>query len=75
MNKGTRYEVRTKPGSGWAKVTVKEGYSSSTKTVETFSVRSGADVLVKVSAKAKAKGAKGITWGACSSSYWVGFTS
>lgn len=73
MNKGTRIEVRIN-GGGWAKVTVKTGPTSSSPIIETYSLRNSPEVLVNAATRAKAKGAQGVTWGACSGKYWVGET-
>lgn len=73
MDKNTRFEVRNQ-GNGWSTVTVKKGFESTTEVFETYKVRTNAETLVKVSAKAKAKGAQGVSWGACSSRYWVGLS-
>lgn len=75
MNKNTRFEVRTPADRRKrASVIVKQGYSSSTEVVKTFTVANNADTLVEVANWAKAQGAQGVNWGACSSNYWVGFS-
>lgn len=75
MDKQTRFEVRTPADRRKrATVIVKKGYSSSTETIKTFTVANNADTLVEVANWAKANGAQGVTWGACSSTYWVGFS-
>lgn len=65
-----RIEYRN-TGRGWASVIVKDATG---KMIETYRTRNNADSLVKVSDRAKANGANGVSWGACSSNYWVGFT-
>lgn len=62
---GTRIVCHNQ-GKGWSRVTV-DG-----KVV--LKVRTNGDALVKVSDWAKAQGARGVNWGACSSRLWVGFT-
>ncbi|MFI6861326.1 hypothetical protein ACIBKZ_15725 [Streptomyces sp. NPDC050421] len=64
-----RIEYRIQ-GNGWANVTVK---TETGEKIDTFKVRSNADALVTVSDRVKAKGAQGVSWGACGSKYWVGF--
>ena len=71
MDKGTRFEARSNKG-GWTTVTVKAGPTSSSAVLDAYKVRTGPDTLVEISNRAKAKGATGITWGACSARYWVG---
>lgn len=73
MDKDTRFEVRNQ-GNGWATVTVKKGFESTTDVIETYKVRWNREALVKVAARAKAQGAQGVGWGACSARYWVGLS-
>jgi len=75
MNKQTRFEVRCPADRRKrASVIVKQGYSSSTEVLNTFTVANNADTLVEVANWAKANGAEGVSWGACSATYWVGFS-
>lgn len=64
MRKNTRIVVRNL-GKGWVRVTIDNN---------TTRMRNTEDILVRVADIAKAKGAQGVSWGATSSTQWVGFT-
>lgn len=58
--------------AGWAATTIQ---SPNGDTMGTLKLRNTEDVLVKVSDFMKKEyGVEGISWGACGSKYWVGFS-